>query len=608
MKFRITIVLVAALGGLTAIAVATVLYVLASANIRNTLDLNRNRVQITISATEDSITRHLMPARSLLDELRRRVEADGTVLDNPVRLADLLSGALAPAPQLGGVAVWKTSGEGLLLLRDSRGNITIEHDAANSTTRSEAYTAAVSDSGHMVWSRPYFYQGRTFITIHAPLMRNGAAAGVAVTGIALEELSRFVRTLSRNGMTAFILYGDDRVLAHPMNADSSRTSLLSPSKPLLSVAEIGDPVLADFPNLAPIDEFGWEEFDMRGWDNDTQSGEPNLLAGDRRAELIVSRVSQGFGEVPWRIGVHIPADVVSEQIRRLVGSIAVSVGLLIASVAIAILLATRIARPIRAISAAASKVERLDLDAIRPLSGSTIREIDEQARSFNQMIQGLKLFQTYAPRQLVRRLMSVSGQSVASAREAELTVMFADIVGFTALSERMQPSELAAMLNGHFEGLNEVIEAHGGTVDKYIGDSLMAFWGAPEPAPDHAARACRAALAMAADVASRRTASFHPQLRLKIALHTGSLIVGNIGAPTRMNYTVIGDTVNVCSRIESLAAKFIDDRPVTIIASETVKIAAGNAFSFEQLGVHPVRGRRQTITLHRLVSETPSAA
>jgi adenylate cyclase len=167
----------------------------------------------------------------------------------------------------------------------------------------------------------------------------------------------------------------------------------------------------------------------------------------------------------------------------------------------------------------------------------------------------------------------------------------------------MQPAELASLLNHHFERLNDVIEAEGGTVDKYIGDSLMAFWGAPEPAPDHSARACRAALAMAADVASRLITSPAPRLRLKIALHTGPLIVGSIGAPTRMNYTVIGDTVNVCSRIESLAAKFIGDSPVAIIVSDTVRKAAAGAFHFEELGVHPVRGRRQTVSLYRLVSE-----
>ncbi len=115
--------------------------------------------------------------------------------------------------------------------------------------------------------------------------------------------------------------------------------------------------------------------------------------------------------------------------------------------------------------------------------------------------------------------------------------MFTDIVGFTPLSEDMPPADVAAMLNRHFEMLNACIEAEDGTLDKFIGDATMAFWGAPEPTPDHAARACRAALGIARALEADAAASETP-VSVKIALHTGPLIVGNIGAQSRMNYTV----------------------------------------------------------------------
>ena len=197
----------------------------------------------------------------------------------------------------------------------------------------------------------------------------------------------------------------------------------------------------------------------------------------------------------------------------------------------------------------------------------------------------------------------MTGGPVTDAREAELTVMFADIVGFTPLSESMPPSQVATLLNDHFEMLNSCIEAEDGTLDKYIGDAVMAFWGAPEPITDHAARACRTALAMARAIENKQSADGRPPLRLKIALHTGPLIVGNIGGRTRMNYTVIGDTVNVCARIEALASDYLDDRRVTILASGEVVEAAGDGFRFESLGDVAVKGRAKGVAICRLVGE-----
>jgi adenylate cyclase len=219
------------------------------------------------------------------------------------------------------------------------------------------------------------------------------------------------------------------------------------------------------------------------------------------------------------------------------------------------------------------------------------------------MVQGLRWLQTYVPRKLVQRLIGATGAPAVEARQADLTVMFTDIVGFTAQSEKMPPAKVAEMLNDHFEMVNGCIEAELGTLDKYIGDAAMAFWGAPEPIPDHAARACRAALAIAE--ATRKGIGREPEAtaHLKIAIHTGPLIVGNIGARTRMNYTIIGDTVNVCSRIEEIAGSLADHEPVTILVSGEVVSAAGSSFIFEPLGDRTIKGRKQTVSIWRLVGE-----
>ncbi len=355
-------------------------------------------------------------------------------------------------------------------------------------------------------------------------------------------------------------------------------------------------MLARFPELNVADLPSQDEFDFR----DARVG--------RARHIILSRATDAFGPVPWQIGVHAPVEAVDQQIRRLAGSISVSLVLFVVAMVAAIVLARRIARPIRAVSAAAERIERLDLDAIEPLPSSRIRELDEQARSFNRMVGGLRWLQAYVPQTLVRRLMQTAGGPAADVREADLTVMFTDIVGFTALSENMPPAKLAEMLNRHFEMLNACIEAESGTLDKFIGDATMAFWGAPEPIQDHAARACRAALAIAEAVEARVTAGEKPGIRVKIALHTGPLIVGNIGAPSRMNYTVIGDTVNVCARIESLVGEYAEGRPATILVSGEVVATAGNGLAFERIGERAVKGREQPVEIWRLIGMASAAS
>jgi len=192
-------------------------------------------------------------------------------------------------------------------------------------------------------------------------------------------------------------------------------------------------------------------------------------------------------------------------------------------------------------------------------------------------------------------------------------VMFTDIVGFTAASQKLSPRDTAAFLNRHFELLAAEIEATGGTLDKYMGDAVMAFWGAPDDQPDHAARACRAALAIAEtlrDDNRRRVDRGLPIVRLRIGLHSGSAIVGNIGAPGRVNYTLIGDTVNLANRLEAYGKEAADEGGATVIlVSEATRQQLGPGWRFEDLGRHQMRGRSGDIGVFRLLGEEapPSA-
>ena len=188
----------------------------------------------------------------------------------------------------------------------------------------------------------------------------------------------------------------------------------------------------------------------------------------------------------------------------------------------------------------------------------------------------------------------------ADAREA--TVMFTDIVAFTRQSETMTAPETAEFLNQHFAMFSRCVEDEDGTIDKFIGDSLMAFWGAPEAQPDHAARACRAALAIRAAVIADNQARVREggdPVRVHIGVHTGEVIVGNIGAPGRINYTIVGDTVNTANRLEQLGKEIDEDAVDTVILASAATTAAASVEA-RALGAHPIRGRQEELEVFAL--------
>jgi adenylate cyclase len=541
-----------ALGGLTSIAVSSVLLISASASFKNTLELSGKRTELTVAAIERGLSDNLAPSQNMIEAIAEQV-ADGTLdLADRDRLAAIFSGALASSPQMGGVVVWQPGVDELWVRRIETGEI-VERDVPGLTPEAfAAITKEYDDSTELRWGPPVFFGGQTFINLRIPLISDGVIVGVLGTGISLSALSNLVGDLAIDDLTPFVLFGEDKVLAHPALLDPTYAGQLTGSKPLLSITEINDPVLAAFPDLKMLRTSGNMGLDVRETD------------AERGASVILSRSSTEFGPVPWRIGAYVPRESVNRQFKRLMGSIAVGLGMLVVSVAASLVLARRMARPITALSVAAEKIERLDLDTIAPLRGSLIRELDEQARSFNRMVQGLRWFQAYVPRKLVLRLMDDTGGPVRDAHAADLTVMFTDVIGF-------------------------------------IGDAAMAFWGAPDPLPDHATRACRAALAIAEAVTALNERPDGPSLRIKIGLHSGPLIVGNIGALNRMNYTVIGDTVNVCARIEALAGMHTEGRAATVLVSGDVVEAVGKAFLFEPIGDQHVKGREQAVSIWRLV-------
>ena len=216
-------------------------------------------------------------------------------------------------------------------------------------------------------------------------------------------------------------------------------------------------------------------------------------------------------------------------------------------------------------------------------------------------------FSRYVAPEVVDQLVKNPGQLALGGETRELTVMFADVAGFTSLSEGRAPREIVELMNECFTEITSVIQRHGGTVDKFIGDAVMAFWNAPVELPDHAARACRATQDLLKALVRLNVgwaARGLPAISMRVGLATGPALVGNVGSSTKFNYTVMGDTVNLASRLEGAAKVF---GTLSLIAGSTVQ-AAANAVACRELDWLQVKGRSEPVPVFEVMAGEPPAS
>ena len=210
-----------------------------------------------------------------------------------------------------------------------------------------------------------------------------------------------------------------------------------------------------------------------------------------------------------------------------------------------------------------------------------------------------QLFGTYVPPELVDEMVKDPDRYSMQAASRELTVMFCDMRGFTQLSENMPPAQLQALLNTVFSRLTHVVRAHQGTIDKYMGDCIMAFWGAPVDAQAHASMAVRAALDMvdAIDTLNREhAAKGWPAVGVGIGLNTGPMLVGDMGSDIRRSYTVMGDAVNLAARLEGLTRHYGVD---WLVGEDTRRHAP--EFAWQEVDTVAVKGREKAVTVYTLL-------
>jgi len=212
-----------------------------------------------------------------------------------------------------------------------------------------------------------------------------------------------------------------------------------------------------------------------------------------------------------------------------------------------------------------------------------------------------KMFSSYVSKRIVDELIRDPSKAKLGGDRKEITVLFSDIRGFTSFSEKLQPEEVVSLLNEYLGAMTEIVFAHEGTLDKFVGDAIVAFWGAPLSQPDHAERACRCALAMIdklKQLQAKWAAEGKHVIDIGIGINTGDMVVGNIGAPgKKMDYTVIGDNVNLGARLEGLTRQYNNH----IIISEFTCNKVKDILAVNELGSVTVKGKQHPVVIYDLV-------
>ncbi|MBQ10591.1 MAG: hypothetical protein CMJ45_03470 [Planctomyces sp.] len=213
--------------------------------------------------------------------------------------------------------------------------------------------------------------------------------------------------------------------------------------------------------------------------------------------------------------------------------------------------------------------------------------------------QARSMLSRYLPPGIVQEMLKNPIDAQLGSRRAELSVLFSDIRGFTTLSEKLDPEEVVNLLNQYLTVMTEIIFRHGGTVDKFEGDGILVFFGAPQPLEDHPERAVRTAMEMRDRLAELQgpwqERSDEP-LRIGVAIHTGEVMVGNIGSSRRMDYTVIGDTVNLAARLQDMTKEY----GASVLISGSTQERVKHMCQLRDLGSIEVRGRQQSVDLYEV--------
>jgi len=487
---------------------------------------------------------------------------------------------------------WVEPGKGATIDRyvflDSAGKQLGEQSAPTAyDPRTRGWYRNTAKAGELRITEPDIFAALGLIgfTVAAPYSSGGALRGVVAIDITLDSFSQYLaeRKVSA-GSLSYILDREGRVIAA---SDHSRTYA-------------NDEGLLVLRHISSLDnELPSAAFSARPREADSTNLLYPFQRDGREYVVSLSSLAEDLGK-RWQLFIVTPVDdftgVLNRNNQRLLifGLVAV-----VLQIVIIYFLSSVISRPLERLAVNVDQIRRLDT---RPHPGivSPIREISTLSRAVDTLDHAIQSFSSFVPVSLVRQLLESEQKLQLGGRSRFLTIFFCDLEAFSTLSEQVPSQDLLMRVSAYLGLVTKVIEAEQGTIDKFMGDGVMAFWGAPALLEDHAWRACVAALSIQRgmeEMNARWVAEGHKPMRVRVGIHSDAVLVGNIGSKERMSYTVMGDGVNVAARLEGVNKEY----RTSICVSHSVYKEVGERLCVRPIEEVTVKGRRSTVPIYELL-------
>ena len=568
------------LGTLVLLVVLCVIAIATWTGYRNTVDLLRQKAEIMVTAAVDQIHIHLEAAERQARFIGYAIESGEVDPDEIDNFVAMLSGTLAATPQITSIGFVDRNLTLIAAERDEPAPVPIfaklGHDATWRAMMDEGAKAYEGYWTKIIWRNEY---ETAQLTRREPVRKDNQYVGFVNVEVGIPSLSELIGDLESDfGLNAFILENRRHVVAHPVLQFGFPN--LNRWHPVPLIREVGDPVL------------------MGIWDDNARNAQVSGFLGAANGHAIdlgeetyvfVYKAENGFGG-DWLVGSYLAASDVLKEIERLFVAIVACASIVALSLLLAVWLGRRISRPVRFLAEQSRRVRNLDFENTEPIPGSYIRELDDAAAAFNQMVDGLRerqmirdLFGKYVPKSVVAELLRDKGK--LNPRSVEATILFVDLAEFTSLSEGLAPRRIVDILNAYFSGAVEIIEKHGGVITQFQGDAILSVYNVPIGDSEHAQRAVNAGIEIRKFVDECK---FDRQrLTCRIGINTGEVVAGNVGARDRLNYTVHGDAVNCAARLEELNKELGTSILISSATAERIR-----NIEIREIGATKVRGKK----------------
>lgn len=587
-------------------------YSLIGAN-RAIRHLSTSLIEEASATAEDKLERFFAPIAKTVEIVHDLADRGVFTPDNPGAATRVLLPVLSAIPQMSSINTGNEAGDAFLLVKrknewlsiskrggatmatwrqiDESGNVLktwMQQLDFDPRTRPWYKAAQEEFDSEVRWTEPYGFVPTGDPGITATVrVRGPNGSYVMAFDILLEDLSEVGQTIhaSLRG-TAFVLTEDDRLLVPPSTASEGERRNLLLKRP------------EDLPALSLLAQ------SIRLSHGRRNEGPFQIRHNGEKWWCGFEPYTIGSRERAW-IGVLIPeSDLLGDMQIERIALLSLTLLTLGAATLMSLALSRAYSEPLRKLVQHSSRLQALETGVPVDVD-SNLKEVQALADAQENMRRALDSFARYVPVSVVRELLERGEAAAIGGRDVEVTVLFSDIAGFTTIAESMSASELTGHMSDYFEEIVEILEHHGATVDKLIGDAVMAFWGAPKAVDNHARPAVKAVLEIREwlERANRRwKANGLPPLPTRFGLASGEVTVGNIGAHSRLSYTVLGDAVNLAHRLEGLNSQL----GTWVLADVNVRRAAGSDFEWRELEAVEVKGRTTAVRVFELLGRRRS--